>query len=63
MLNSYRNPREPGRYAEKTQNDRVVFEGIYMTNCANQGELMLSSVEEKLVNKKTVSEQSLKKSN
>ena len=55
MLSSYMNPRDPRRYIDKQRNERVVFEGIYMTNCANQGELMLSSVEEKLVNKKTVS--------
>ena len=32
-----------------------------MTNCANQGEIMLSSVEEKLVNKKTVSGENFKR--
>ena len=56
MLNSYRNPRDPERYANKDRNERVVFEGIYMTNCANQGEIMLCMVEEKLSNVKTVSE-------
>ena len=63
MLNSYRNPREPDRYANKLRHERVVFEGIYMANCANQGEIMLCMVEEKLFNTKTVSGRTFKSAN
>ena len=51
----YKNPRDADKYADKTRDERVVFEGIYMANCANQGEIMLCMVEEKLLNIKTVS--------
>ena len=63
MLNSYKNPREPDRYATKLRHERVVFEGIYMATCANQGEIMLCMVEEKLLNMKTVSDRIFKSVN
>ena len=31
----YKNPRDSDKYADKTRDERVVFEGIYMANCAN----------------------------
>ena len=49
MVANYKNPRCPEKYAKKTRDQRVVFEGIYMANCANQGEIMLCMVEEKLL--------------
>ena len=52
MLKSYKNPRTPRKRA---RHERTVFEGIFKTLSANQGELMLEASEEKLVNMKTVS--------
>ena len=52
MLKSYKNPRTPRKRARY---ERTIFEGIFQAMSANQGELMLSATEEKLLNMKTVS--------
>ena len=52
MLKSYKNPRTPRKRA---RHERTIFEGIFQAMSANQGELMLSATEEKLLNMKTVS--------
>lgn len=59
MLKSYKNPVTPRKRA---RHERTVFEGIFKTLSANQGDLMLEASEEKLVNMKTVSERSLPRS-